>query len=375
MSTKRDYYEILGIARGATEREIKLAYRKLAVEYHPDRNPDDPDAPEKFREATEAYTVLKDTGKRAQYDRFGHARVAGEFGAEGFGAGGFGIDMNEALASFLNNFGGLGDLFGGVNERGGFSGRGRNLQLGLELTLGEAATGTKKRVEVRKQVPCSMCDGTGLAPGSQPTTCGQCRGHGRVRQVRQTLLGQMVTETACPVCSGQGTIIEDPCTDCRGEGTVRGTETLEVKIPAGVTSGNYLELAGKGDTGLHGSPSGDLRVVITVLDDEFFERHGDDILLDVPVSPVDLMLGVKLEIPTLDGKVALKVPAGTQSHKIFRLRGKGISHLNRRGSGDQLVRVLAWTPQRLSGDQQQRLKELRSELGDAVPQPGRRLFD
>ena len=185
----------------------------------------------------------------------------------------------------------------------------------------------------------------------------------------------MVTETACPVCGGQGTIIEHPCTDCRGEGTVRGTETLEVKIPAGVTSGNYLELAGQGDTGMQGGPPGDLRVVITVLADDLFERHGDDILLDVPVSPVDLMLGVKLKIPTLDGKVALKIPAGTQSHKIFRLRGKGISHLNRRGGGDQLVRVLAWTPQQLSGDQQRRLAELRSELGDAVPQPGRRIFD
>jgi molecular chaperone DnaJ len=374
MTTRRDYYEILGVSRTADGHEIKRAYRKLAVTYHPDRNPDDPEAPEKFREATEAYTVLKDSAKRAQYDRFGHAGVADQFGG-GFGAGGFDIDLNEALASFLNNFGGLGDLFGGVNERGGVRGRGRNLQLGLELTLAEAATGVKKRLEVRKQVVCRACDGSGAARGSGPTACGQCRGHGRVRQVRQTLLGQMVAETACPACGGRGSVVEDPCGDCRGSGTVRGSDTIEVKFPAGVTTGNYLELAGQGDAGAHGGPSGDLRVVVSVRDDELFERHGDDILLDVPVSPVDLMLGIKLEVPTLDGKVALKIPAGTQSHKIFRLRGKGISRLNRRGKGDQLVRVLAWTPQRLSSEHKRRLQELRADLGETVPEPGRHVFD
>jgi molecular chaperone DnaJ len=198
---------------------------------------------------------------------------------------------------------------------------------------------------------------------------------GRVRQVRQSLLGQMVTETACPHCGGRGQVIGTPCGDCRGTGTVRGEETLEIKVPAGVTSGNYMELRGKGDAGDQGAPAGDLRVIMDVADDDLFERHGDDVLLDMPVSPLDLMLGAKLTVPTLDGKVALKVPAGTQSHKIFRLRGKGMPHLNRSGAGDQLVRVIAWTPLDLSTDQIKQLQELRDGLAGQVPGPGRGIYD
>jgi len=380
MASKRDYYEVLGVDRDASDNEIKKAYRKLAVKYHPDRNKEDPDAAERFREATEAYEVLKDTQRRAQYDRFGHAPEGGGFaGAGGFGAGGFAggmeMDLNEALRRFMQDFG-MGDIFGGGGgmDEAGARRQGRSLQVKLKLTLAEAAAGVTKKIKVQKQVACPACTGTGAAPGSKPQTCGTCRGVGRVRQVRQSLLGQMVTETACPHCGGRGQQINDPCKECRGTGTVRGEETLEIKVPAGVTTGNYMELPGKGDVGEQGGPPGNLRVVMDVQEDGLFERHGDDVLLDVPVSPVDLMLGTKLTVPTLTGKVALKVPAGTQSHKIFRLRGKGIPHVNRGGAGDQLVRVIAWTPLDLSTEQIRRLQELREDLAAQVPAPGRNLY-
>jgi molecular chaperone DnaJ len=374
MTAKRDYYEVLGVPRDAPEGEIKRAYRKLAVKFHPDRNPDDPSASEKFREATEAYEVLKDPQKRAQYDRFGHQA---ETAFPGFGgAGGFGFDLNDALESFLRNFGGFGDIFG---ERGGGPGggisRGRSLQITVKLSLQEAARGATKKIKLKKQIACSTCGGSGAARGSKPVPCRQCGGRGRVRQVRQSILGQMVTESTCPVCQGRGQVIDHPCPDCRGTGTVRGEESLEIKIPPGVTTGNYMEISGKGDLGERGGPAGDLRVVIEVSEDEVFERHGDDLLIDVPVSPVDLMLGVKVEVPTLDGKVALKIPSGTQSHKIFRMRGKGMPHLHGPGHGDQLVRVIAWTPRELSSDQKKRLRELQADLARNVPPPGRHLFD
>jgi molecular chaperone DnaJ len=373
MTAKRDYYEVLGVPRDAPEAEIKKAYRKLAVKFHPDRNPDDPSAAEKFREVTEAYEVLKDSQKRGQYDRFGHAA---ESGFEGFGgAGGFGFDLNDALESFLRNFGGFGDIFG---ERGGGPAavnRGRSLQIKVKLSLQEAARGISKKIKLKKQIGCHTCGGSGAARGSKPVPCRQCGGLGRVRQVRQSILGQMVTEASCPVCHGRGQIIDNPCPDCRGTGTVRGEESLEIKIPPGVTTGNYMEISGKGDLGERGGPAGDLRVVMEVAEDEVFERHGDDLLIDVPVSPVDLILGVKVEVPTLDGKVALKIPPGTQSHKIFRMRSKGMPHLHRPGQGDQLVRVIAWTPRELSAEEKKRLRELQADLARHVPPPGRHLFD
>ncbi len=373
MATKRDYYEVLGIGKGADEGEIKRAYRKLAIQHHPDKNPDDPTAAEKFREAAEAYEVLKDPQKRAQYDQFGHAGPQAAFGG---GHGGVNVDLNDALESFLRNFGmgGFGDMFGGGGGGGGRQ-RGRSLQLRLKVTLEEAAKGATRTVKVTRQVPCAECHGSGAKAGSKPATCGQCRGQGRVRQVRQSLLGQMVTEAVCPRCQGQGTIVEDPCGSCRGSGTVRGDEKLEIKVPAGVSTGNYMELEGKGDAGEMGAPAGNLRVVLEVAEHDLFERHGDDLLIDLPLSPVDLMLGTKVEVPTLDGKVALKIPAGTQSHKIFRMRGKGVPHVNRTGTGDQLVRVLAWTPEKLDKDLRARLEQVRDDLAGKVPPPGRHLDD
>ena len=375
MATKRDYYEVLGVGKGADEGEIKRAYRKLAIQHHPDKNPDDPTAAEKFREAAEAYEVLKDAQKRAQYDQFGHAGPQAAFGG---GHGGVNVDLNDALESFLRNFGmgGFGDMFGGGGGGGGGGRqRGRSLQLRLKVTLEEAAKGATRTVKVTRQVPCDDCHGSGAKAGSRPATCAQCRGQGRVRQVRQSLLGQMVTEAACPRCHGQGTIVEDPCTSCRGSGTVRGDEKLEIKVPAGVSTGNYMELEGKGDAGEMGAPAGNLRVVLEVAEHELFERHGDDLLIDLPLSPVDLMLGTKVEVPTLDGKVALKIPAGTQSHKIFRMRGKGVPHVNHAGTGDQLVRVLAWTPEKLDKDLKARLEQVRADLAGKVPPPGRHIVD
>ncbi len=379
MTTKRDYYEILGVDREADAGQIKRAYRKKAIQFHPDKNPDDPDAAEKFREATEAYEVLKDPQKRAEYDRFGHAGAAGGF-AGGAGFQGVDIDLNDALESFLRNFGmggggGFGDFFGGRGEARGGQRRGRDLQLNLKVTLREAAHGANKTVKINKQVACPACNGTGAAAGSRPQTCPQCRGQGRVRQVRQSLLGQMVTEGVCPRCQGRGTLVTDPCKACRGTGTVRGEETINIKVPAGVSTGNYMELQGKGDAGANGAPAGNLRVLFEVTEDELFRRHGDDLLIDVPVSPVDLILGTKVQVPTLDGKVALKIPAGTQSHKVFRMRGKGMPHVNRPGSGDQLVRVLAWTPQKVSKDLKKRLEELRDDLKPLIPEPGVHLYE
>jgi molecular chaperone DnaJ len=380
MSGKRDYYDVLGVDRGAVANDIKKAYRKLAIKHHPDKNPDDPGAGEKFREATEAYEVLKDTQKRAQYDQFGHASEQQGFGG-GYGGGGFNVDMNDALESFLRNFGmgggmggGFGDVFGGGGESGGRQ-RGRSLQLKVTTSLLEAAVGGKKKVKVTKQVACQKCTGSGSAPGSKPVTCTQCNGHGRVRQVRQSLLGRMMTEGACPACHGEGSVIQNPCADCRGTGTVRGEETLEIKIPAGVSSGNYMELQDKGDAGGRGAASGHLRVVFEVEEDQMFQRHGDDLLIDVPLSPIDLMLGTKVEVPTLEGKVSLKVPSGTQSHKIFRMRNKGIPHVNRPGTGDQLVRVLAWTPEKLDAGLKKKLEDVRDDVAARVPPPGRHLFD
>ncbi len=368
MSPKRDYYDVLGVGRGADEGEIKRAYRKLAVQHHPDRNPNDSTAAEKFREATEAYEVLRDPQKRAHYDRFGHQAPGPGFGGAG---GATHFDINDALEAFLRNFGGFGDFFGGGGGMGGGADRGHDIQIKLRLTLREAAAGARKKLKVKKQVACGACQGSGAAAGSRPQPCAQCGGHGRLRQVRQSLIGQMVTESICPRCRGRGRVVSQPCGDCRGTGTVRGEETIEITVPPGVSSGNYMEIPGRGDAGEQGGPPGDLRVVMEVAEDEHFTRHGDDLLLDLPVSPIDLMLGVKIEVPTLDGKVALKIPAGTQTHKVFRMRGKGLPRLQQGGRGDQLVRIIAWTPEKLTAEQSALLERLREGLARQVPAPGR----
>lgn len=365
--SKRDYYEVLGVSKNADENEIKKAYRKLAVKYHPDKNPGNNEAAEKFREATEAYEILKDSKKRSQYDQFGHAafQSGAEAGSSGFGAGGF--DLSDALRAFMGDFGGdsiFGDLFGfggGRGTRMRRSGmRGNDLQVHLRLTLEEIYSGVLKKLKVRRKSSCNECNGTGSRTGNK-STCPQCGGSGRVRQVSRSLFGQIVQETMCPVCHGEGSVVKDPCGKCGGSGR-KTTETIvNVDIPAGVAEGNYINVRDKGDAGLKGGSTGDLIVLIQEEEHEFFERHGIDVLCTVAIGFSEAVLGGAKTIPTLDGKVSLKIPAGTQSEKIFRLRNKGLPVLRSSQRGDQLVKIHVHTPEKLSYELR-RLFEQISEL-------------
>ncbi|MCK4537771.1 MAG: molecular chaperone DnaJ [Candidatus Krumholzibacteria bacterium] len=381
---KRDYYEVLGIDRSTSSDDIKKAYRKLALKYHPDKNPGNKDAEEKFKEATEAYEVLRDEDKRSRYDQFGHAGLGGA-GQGGSPFGGFGgYDLSDALRAFMRDFGGGGfggfeDLFGGGGGRRRRSGgrtyvRGNNLQIKLKLTLQEIAKETAKKIKVNRMVPCGTCGGSGAKKGSTKSTCPSCGGSGEIRQVSRSLFGQFVNVSTCPSCGGEGEIISSPCPKCNGDGRVSGSKSVEVKIPAGVSTGNYITLSGQGDAGPKGGPAGDLIIVIEEIEDDIFERHGFDILLDLPVTFSQLALGDKVEIPTLDGKAALKIPPGTHSHKVFRLKGKGIPRLHSHGRGDQLVRLIAWTPQDVTRDDAELFKKLQENTGDSIPGYGKHIY-
>lgn len=376
--TKRDYYEILGVDRNTSTDDIKKAYRKLALKYHPDRNPGDKEAEEKFKEATEAYEILRDKEKRDQYDQFGHTGFAGA-GTGGFGGFSGGFDLSDALRAFMRDFGGFGgfdDLFGagaGGRRRGSIR-RGNDLQVRLRLTIHEVAGGVKKKIKVSKLVPCGDCGGSGAKSGSSRMTCSACNGNGEIRQVSRSLFGQFVNITTCPTCGGEGSVVKDPCPSCRGDGRIKGNKSIEVQIPAGVSTGNYITLEGQGDTGPRGGVPGDLIIVIEELEDDLFERHGDDIVCDMPVSFSQLALGAKVEIPTLDGKAALKIPPGTHSHKIFRLKGKGIPHLRSSRRGDQLVRLVAWTPQKLDGAERKAFEELERQIKKKPPACGKKIY-
>lgn len=373
--TKRDYYEVLGVGRDASLDEIKKAYRKLALKYHPDRNPGDKEAEEKFKEATEAYEVLRDSEKRSQYDRFGHSGVSGMGGAGGFeGFGGF--DLSDALRAFMRDFGGFGfeDFFGTErtsHRRHATAARGNDLQIRLRLTLEEIATGVTKKIKVSRKVPCSRCKGAGVKEGTSRRTCSNCRGSGEIRQVSRSIFGQFVNIQTCPACGGEGTVVSDPCPSCGGEGRIEGSKSVEVKIPAGVASGNYIRLEGQGDQGPRGGPAGDLIILIEEMEHEIFERRGYDIVCDLPVSFSQLALGARVEIPTLDGTALVKIPPGTQSHKILRLKGRGIPHLNEYGRGDQLVRLVAYTPQHIGKEEKELFEQLERTIKDKPPKPGR----
>jgi molecular chaperone DnaJ len=354
---KTDFYEVLGVAKNASDDEIKKAYRKLAIQYHPDKNPGDKSAEEKFRQATEAYEILKDPKKRSQYDQFGHAAFeqGGGFGG-GFGGGGFGgFDISDALRAFMNDFGGdsmFGDLFGfggGRSRRGGGGGamRGNDLQIRLPLTLEEIAAGTKKTLKIRRKERCSACSGSGSKSGKRGN-CTKCGGSGRVRQIANSFFGQVIQESACPSCRGEGSVVTDPCSSCGGSGLQQDETTIAVDIPAGVSEGNYINVSGKGDSGPYGGPPGDLIVIIQEKEHSFFQRHGIDVACEVDITFSEAALGTQKMVDTIDGKVNLKIPAGTQSEKIFRLKGKGLPALHRRERGDQLVRIHAKTPEKLS---------------------------
>lgn len=349
--TKRDYYEILGIQKNASLDDIKKAYRKLAMKYHPDRNPGDKSAEEHFKEVAEAYAVLSDEQKRANYDRFGHE------GLRGMGDPGF-TDINDIFSHFSDIFQGFGfgDIFG--DRSGRRNNRGADIEVRLKLTLAEVATGVTKKIKLRKRKPCDSCHGSGSAAGSRRITCSVCGGSGQVRQVSRSVFGQFVNIAACRNCDGHGTVIEKPCPECHGNGVTQGEVTLSVKVPAGVTTGNYIPLRGQGHAGPQGGQAGDVIVIIEEIEDDVFERHGDDVVVDLTISFPEAVLGSEVEVPTLTGKARLTVPSGIQSGKVLRMRGKGVPHLNGNGAGDQLVRVFIYTPTKITDTEKKLLEQL-----------------
>lgn len=350
--TTRDYYEILGVSRDAQDADVKSAYRKLALKYHPDRNPGDKTAEEKFKEAAEAYSVLADPDKRSRYDRFGHAGVSSAAG------GGAGVDPT-IFNDFGDILGGLGDLFGFGGARRGGARRGRDLRYDLEISFEEAANGSETTLQIPRDEPCDTCGGSGSAPGSTPERCGHCRGNGQLRMQQ----GFFTVARTCPHCGGIGRVIAKPCQTCRGEGHVSRERKLTVKVPRGIATAQRLRLTGEGEFGSRGAPPGDLYVVIHVREHPFFHRDGDDLLCEVPVTYPTLVLGGEIRVPTLDDSAAIQIPKGTQTDTRFRLRGKGMPNVGGRGHGDLYVRVKVAVPRRLSREQ----KELIENLDETMP--------
>ena len=371
MPTQRDYYEILGVARDASADAIRKAYRKLAMQHHPDRNPDDTEAERKFKEAAEAFQVLSDTEKRQRYDQFGHAAFQGPGG----GAGGF-TSFEDIFSAFGDIFGSRGrgstlDDFFGFGGGGGGSGAGRrgaSLKCEIEISLEEAALGTSRTIQVKRSELCDECRGSGAQAGTSRTTCPTCGGHGQVQQSQ----GFFSVRTVCPHCRGEGTQVESPCRSCRGEGLAKVKREITVRIPPGVETGTQIRLSGEGDAGVRGGPRGDLYCFVIVRPHELFERDGENLLFQVPVSYPRLVLGTKLEIPTLTNKATLEIPSGTRSHTVFRLRGKGMPKL-RGGKGDLLVRVEVDSPKKLTRRQEELLREL-AEIEEENVSPERKSF-
>lgn len=355
---KRDYYEVLGVSRTASAQEMKAAYRKLALQFHPDKNPGNAEAEEKFKEASEAYACLSDAEKRAKYDRFGHA--ANPFGESPGGfAGGFGgANINDILGDIF------GDIFGGGGQRRGGRGRGRGSDLAVEqrLTFEEAAFGTTIELEIPRAETCASCTGTGAKEGSSPTTCTTCGGSGAQRFTQ----GFFAVQRPCPTCSGEGQVITDPCTSCRGRGTQQKVSKVTVHVPAGVDNGTRMRVSGQGEAGPAGGVPGDLYVGFRVAEHPIFLREGTEIICEVPIGFTQAALGASIDVPTLEGKVKMKVPAGTQSGKIFRLRGKGVVDVNGGGRGDQHVRVVVETPTELSKKQRELLEQFAELAGEEV---------
>lgn len=357
---KRDYYEILDIPRAASADEIKKAYRKMALKYHPDKNPDDPTSEGKFKEAAEAYEVLSDADKRQRYDRYGHD------GVKGMPGGGHNMTMDDIFSNFGDIFG---DAFGGAfNDAFGFGTRGRtrrrvnrgtNLRVKVKLTLEEISTGVEKKIKVNKYVPCDQCNGTGAEKGASMNTCPTCHGSGQVTRVTSTFLGQMQTTSTCPTCDGEGTVIGTKCNKCFGNGIIKGEEIISVRIPAGVADGMQLSMSGKGNAAARGGIAGDLLILVEEHEHENFTRDGNNLIYEHFVSIPDAALGASVDIPTLDGKARIKIEAGTQSGKILRLKGKGLPDLNGYGRGDLLVNLSVWTPKNLTHDELQIIEKLR----------------
>jgi molecular chaperone DnaJ len=359
--SKRDYYEVLGVSKSAAADEIKKAYRKLALQYHPDRNPGDAAAEEKFKEAAEAYDVLSNEDKKARYDRFGHAGMNGAAGGGG-GFGGGGMNMYDIFSHFGDIFGGggggFGDMFGGGGGRAQ-SNRGSNLRVKLKLTYAEMAHGVNKKIKVKKYVGCTTCNNTGAKDSNSVQKCATCGGSGQVRRVTNTFMGQMQTVSPCPTCNGQGSTITHKCTSCKGEGRVYGEETISIDVPAGVQDGMQLSMSGRGNMGERGGPAGDLIILIEEERHAELSRDGNDVQYVLSLSFPDAVFGVQIEVPTIDGKAKIKIPPGTQSGKIFRLKGKGFPDINGYGRGDQLVLVKIWTPQHLTDEERAVIESLK----------------
>ena len=362
MADKRDYYDVLGVAKSASDDEIKKAHRKLAKKYHPDLNRDNPEAAEKFKELNEAYEVLSDKDKRARYDQFGFAGVDPNYGAGqggGFGGGFGGFDMGDLGDIFGSFFGG-----GSSRSRRNAPQRGETIQQRVMLSFEEAAFGCEKEITINRTERCEECEGTGAEKGSSAETCSNCHGSGVVTQTQRTPLGMFQTQAACPNCRGTGKIIRKPCKKCSGTGKTRNSRTLKVKIPAGIDDGQSIQLRGQGNVGSNGGPSGDIIVTIGIRPHPIFTRDGNNVICEIPISFPQAALGDTLQVPTIDGKVEYTIPEGTQTGTVFRLRGKGIQNVNGRGRGDQYVRVNIEVPTRLTEHQKKLLRDFESSTTD-----------
>ncbi|SMC97187.1 molecular chaperone DnaJ [Pedobacter nyackensis] len=374
--SKRDYYDVLGVSRNTSADEIKKAYRKLAIKFHPDKNPDDKSAEDKFKEAAEAYEVLSNPEKKQRYDHYGHAGVGGASSGGGYGGGG--MNMEDIFSQFGDIFGSGGgggspfeSFFGGGQQRSGRRVvKGTNLRIKVKLTLEEIANGTEKKIKVNKQITCKSCDGSGAKDRSSVSTCKTCGGSGAVRRVTNTILGQMQTTSTCPTCNGSGSQITAKCGSCHGEGIVRGEETITINIPAGVSDGMQLSMSGKGNAAPSGGIPGDLIILIEEIPHETLKREGNNVVYDLHVSIIDAALGYSAEVPTIDGKAKIKIEPGTQSGKLLRLKGKGIPEINSYHRGDEIIHVNIWTPKALSTEERSILERLR-ESPNFKPQPGK----
>jgi molecular chaperone DnaJ len=358
-----DYFEVLGVSRTATDEDIKAAYRKLAMRWHPDRNNGSKESEEKFKQLTEAYDVLRDPQKRAAYERYGEAGLRG-----GGMPGGFHhFDLSEALNVFMRDFGfgGLDSMFGGTREAGTVR-TGADVKTTLELSLAEVASGVEKTISLKLLDPCDRCEGKGAEPGSRSEICPSCNGAGEVRRAQRSFFGQFITVAPCPTCKGEGSVIASPCRKCRGDGRTRADRDIKVFVPAGVATGQYMTMRGIGNAGARGGPRGDVHVVFEVADDPRFERDGEDLYTEVLATYAQLVFGADVTIPTVTGTVVLSVPSGTQSGQIFHLRGRGLPRVNTSGTGDLHVRVQLWTPDRLTEREEELIKEL-AKVQKSVP--------
>lgn len=360
MADKRDYYEVLGVSKGASDDEIKKAYRQMAKKYHPDLNPDNAEAEKKFKEVNEAYEVMSDKEKRARYDQFGHAGVDPNFGAGGGSPFGQDIDLGDIFNSVFGGFGGFGGRRGNPNAPR----RGSDVETTLYISFEEAAKGCKKQVTYQRITVCDDCSGTGAQKGTSPKTCSACGGNGQVTINQRTPFGVVQTSRTCDACKGKGKMVDNPCKKCGGMGQSKGSKTLEVTVPAGMSDSHILNVSGQGNSGVNGGPAGDLHVYVNVRPHPVFERRGDDVWCDMPITFTQAALGAEVTVPTLDGKVAYTIHEGTQPNDVFKLKGKGIQHLNGRGRGDQFVKVTIEVPKNLSSKQKDIIKQLEQESSD-----------